>query len=72
MEEKKATAPTELKPLSELSYEELSRVVYLFIEPFYGGSHKQLIDLLAKDLFAGEACLLTLPDKKWQWYCLTP
>ena len=54
--------------LGQLSNEELSRIVYLFIEPFYGGSHKQLIDLLANDLFKGESWLLTLPDKKWQWY----
>jgi len=57
----------EAKCLSELSNERLSKINYLFIEPFYGGSHKQLIDLLANDLFANESWLLTLPDKKWQW-----
>lgn len=39
------------------------------IEPFFGGSHKQLIDLLQAEL-TNENCkydLFTLPDKKWHW-----
>ncbi|XP_015834050.1 tRNA-queuosine alpha-mannosyltransferase isoform X2 [Tribolium castaneum] len=34
----------------------------LFIEPFYGGSHKALIDT-----FAENYGVITLPAKKWHW-----
>ena len=37
----------------------------LLIEPFYGGSHKQLIDLMLKEI---EHChAVTLAAKKWPW-----
>ena len=36
----------------------------LFIEPFYGGSHKQLIDLLHREL---GGVVVSLPATKWHW-----
>lgn len=36
----------------------------LFIEPFYGGSHKQLIDLLNLEL---GGVVVSLPATKWHW-----
>ena len=38
------------------------------VEPFYGGSHKQLVDLLVNDLpDTASVEAFTLPDKKWHW-----
>lgn len=42
----------------------------LLIEPFYGGSHKQLIDLVNK-LFPNETELYTMTSKKWHWRSIT-
>ena len=36
----------------------------LYIEPYYGGSHKQLVILLQKE-FSGD--MYSLPDTKWHW-----
>ena len=45
----------------------------LMLEPFFGGSHKQLIDTITASLLTKNISfdLLTLPAKKWHWKART-
>jgi hypothetical protein len=54
----------------DMDHSEEHPIYHVMIEPFHGGSHKQLINgLFATDIFPSQnTLLLTLPAKKWKWY----
>lgn len=55
---------------SALSVKE-SESKLLVIEPFYCGSHKQLVDLLVSSYDSSSVQLVTMPGKKWPWRART-
>ncbi len=44
----------------------MTRLRILALEPYYGGSHRAVLDLLSQHV-AADWMLLTLPARKWKW-----
>lgn len=49
----------------------MSKAAILIIEPFYGGSHKQLIDTVIENLNVGDFEIYSMAGKKWHWHART-
>lgn len=66
---KQKTEPSKTESDSLLFCETTSDKEICIIEPFYGGSHKQLIDLIESELKISNRKydLFTMPAKKWHW-----
>lgn len=60
----RSRSPRKLRD-AEQEFAPLGSVV--FIEPFFGGSHAQLVRLLRASIGNRKTFLCTLPAKKWHW-----
>ena len=58
----RVAAPCTIRGVSE----RVSRLRILALEPYYGGSHRAVLDGLVKRIDA-DWTLLTLPARKWKW-----
>jgi glycosyltransferase involved in cell wall biosynthesis len=43
----------------------------LILEPFYGGSHRRLVEAVVDRLPPAACCLVTMPGSKWHWRART-
>ena len=69
---KKEWLASQIKPEYQLNGNRLKMGPSLLVlEPFYGGSHQQLIDALVKYNEESDTCIITSPDSKWHWRART-
>ena len=47
------------------------KMTILILEPFYGGSHKQLVDIFLQNLTDSQVHVISTPAKKWHWRART-